>query len=49
MDTKLSLLNYKLFLILSLFIMVTDKLFCTVKFPVVKNTGYVGGQTLLMS
>lgn len=43
MDTKLSLVNYKLFLILSLFIMVTDKLFCTVKFPVVKNAGYVGG------
>lgn len=45
MDTKLSVVNCKLFLILSYFIMVTDKRFYTVKLPVIMDTGYVGEQT----
>ena len=49
MDTKLSLVNYQPFLILSSFNMVTNKLFCTVKLPVVMNTGHGGRQMLPLS
>lgn len=49
MDTKLSVVNCKLFLILSYFIMVTDKRFYTVKLPVIMDTGYVGEQTQSLS
>ena len=38
MDTKLSMVNRKPFLILSSFIMMTDKLFCTVQLPVIMKT-----------
>ena len=39
-------MNYKPYLVLSLFIMMADKLLCTVKRPVVMNTEHVGGWTL---
>lgn len=45
MDTKLSVVNCKLFLILSYFITVTDKRFYTVKLPVIRDTGYLREQT----
>jgi len=39
MDTKLSMVNYKSFVILSPFVMMTGKLLCTVQLLVVMNTG----------